>query len=130
MGGYLTYAAAIEGCPALWHASSRIVAVSDQGTKHSRTLYMLAVSPEGTTLLNSPDYVQNALGRLGVTHVDRQCLSTPKRWDGDDLIVELYLVANGFLTYTCEVVLTLHHEKLSAPRLSLKSVSPPKETPD
>jgi hypothetical protein len=126
-GGHLRYQSAVERCRAVWHSSSRLVAVTDQAARHSRDLYVLAVYPDRTERLELPDYVQNALGRINATSVDFACVSNPKRWDGDDLIVELYFTANGRHSYTCEVALHVTREEQSAPSISLKSVSKPKQ---
>jgi hypothetical protein len=100
IGGLLRYPAALERCRALWHASNQFVAVTDQATRHSRELYILAVSPDGAKRLELPDYIQNALGRVNATSVDFACVSNPKRWDGDDLVVEFYFTANQRRSYT------------------------------
>jgi hypothetical protein len=130
VGGYLQYPGALERCHALWHSSSQFVAVTDQGTRHSREFYILAVYPKRVERLKVPDYIQNALGRVGVTEVDFACVSTPMRWDQDDLIVQFHFTANNRRSYTCEVVLRIFHSESSLPYLGLTSVSKPTENAD
>jgi len=127
IGGYLRYPAAVERCRALWHSSSQFVAVTDQGTRHSRELYVLAIDSDRVERLPFPDYVQNALGRVGATWPDFACVSSPIRWDEDDLVLQFHFTANSRHSYTCEVVLHISHGEHSAPSIGLKSVSKPTE---
>jgi hypothetical protein len=125
--GFRGYPIAKEYCKALWDRSSRFVAITDRETRHTTALHIVSVLPDGTRQFEIPDFVQNALGRVNATEVDFACTTTPKRWDGDDLIVQLYFTANGRHTYTCDVTLHVHHEERSMPSLGLKAVSKPKE---
>ena len=127
IGGYLHYPAAIERDRALWHASSQFVAITDQDTRHSTELYVLALFQGRVERLQLPDYVQNALGRVNTTEVDFACVSKLKHWDGDDLVLNLYFTANQRRSYTCEVVLHVSHGENSFPSIGLKSVSAPTE---
>lgn len=127
-GGHLNYTAAVERCRAIWHSSNRFVAISDQPARHSQEFFVLDVSKERVRRFELPDYVQNAIGRVNATEVDSTCVSTLKRWDGDDLIVELYFNANGRHTYTCEVTFHLRGLKDSETYLEFKRVSPLKES--
>jgi hypothetical protein len=90
-------------------------------------LYLFAVDSGRAERLELPDYIQNALGRVNAVEIDHARVSTAKRWDGDDLVVDLYFTANQRHTYTCEVVLHLTHGGYNAPTVSLKSVSSPIE---
>ena len=126
-GGYLRYPAAVERCRALWHASGEFVVVTDQGTKHSREIYILAVYPDRAERIRFPDYVQNALGRVNAASVDFACVSSPRRWDRDDLIVDFYFTTNLRRSYTCEVTLRVYHWEHMAPNITLKAVTKPKE---
>lgn len=129
IGGYNRYAAATERCRAFWHQSGRFVVITDQATRHSREIYVLAVSDGRAERLQFPDYVQNALGRVDATEIDLHCVSTPKRWDGDDLLLALYFSVRtperGRLFYTCDVTLHLSHGAHMAPSIGLKNVSIP-----
>jgi hypothetical protein len=129
-GGFLRYPAAVERCRAFWHSSSQFVAVTDQGTRHSRELYLLAVQPHGVERLELPNYIQKALGRVDATEIDSQCVSTPKGWEGDDLLLTLQVSAShpgrGRIYYECNVILHLSHGPMNAPFVRLKSVSQPK----
>ena len=127
IGGYLHYPAAVERDHALWHASSQFVAITDQDTRHSTELYVLALFQGRVERLQLPDYVQNALGRVNTTEVDFACVSKLKHWDGDDLVLDLYFTANQRRSYTCEVVLHVSHGKNNFPSIGLKSVSAPTE---
>jgi hypothetical protein len=130
IGGLLHYPGALERCHALWHPSSQFVAITDQGTRHSRELYLLAVYPDRAERLEFPNYVQNALGRVNATSVDFACISSPKRWDGDDLLVDFSFTTNQRRYYTSEVILHVSHGEHSAPSIQLKSVSKPSEKED
>jgi len=129
LGGYLYYASALERDHAYWHASSRFVAITDQATRHSREVYIAALDAGGDSaaVLQAPDFYQNALGRVNAVAIDFASVVTPQKWDGDDLILELYFTANGRRAYTFEVILHLSHGPNSAPYLSLKSVKKLKE---
>ena len=128
IGGYLDYGAAIERDRALWHASSKFVVISDHDTRHSREFYVFEVVDGHVDRLQLPDYAQNAFGRVNATSVDFAFVPTPKRWDGDDLVVDLYFTANQRRHYNCEVVLHLSHvEGGNSPSIYLKSVSNPTE---
>jgi hypothetical protein len=118
----------VERDRALWHPSGQFVAIADQGFRHSTECHVYGVFGKQVELLPLPDYVQNALGRVNSVAVDFACVSTPKRWDGDDLVVDLYFTANQRHSYRYEVILHLRHDDANAPSISLKSVSPPNET--
>lgn len=127
IGGYLRYSTALERDHAYWHKSSHYVAITDQGTRHSRELYIVDVSGGRSELIKQPDFYQNALGRIDAVEVDFARVVTPQKWDGDDLFLQLYLTANNQRSYTFEVVLQLIHGPQTAPRLALKSVRKMKE---
>lgn len=129
IGGYNRYAAATERCAALWHQTSQFVVVTDQATRHSREIYVVAISHGHAERIQIPDYVQNALGRVNATEIDLHCVSTPTRWDGDDLRLTLFFSVHsperGRLFYTCDITLHLSHGRNNAPSIGLKSVSTP-----
>lgn len=127
IGGHLDYTSAIDRDRAFWHGSSQFVAITDQGTRHSVELSLFAIIEGKVERLNLPDYVQNALGRAHAAETDFACVSTVKRWDGDDLVLDLYFTANRRHSYSCEVVLHLYHGGYTAPSVRLKSVSDLKE---
>jgi len=127
IGGYLNFVSALERDHAYWHSSSRFVAVTDQGTRHSRELYIVSVLGKEPTILEQPDFYQNALGQVGAVETDFASIVTPQKWDGDDLILQLYFTANQRRSYTFEIVLRLSHGQNMAPRLSLKQVKLLKE---
>ena len=127
-GGHLHYTAAVERCRAFWHSSSRFVAISDEPARHSREVDVFDVSTKPVRRFELADYVQNALGRIDSTEVDFACVSTPKRWDGDDLIIELYFTAKGRHSYTCDVAFHLDGLNDSVAYLVLKQVTQPKES--
>lgn len=125
--GFRDYSVAKGYCKALWSQTSRFAVIAERDTRHTTEIYIMDVSSDGAKRLEIPDYVQNALGRVNATSIDFACVSTPKRWDGDDLIVGLYFTANGRHSYTCDVTLHLYHEQDSESSVGLKSVSKPKE---
>jgi hypothetical protein len=127
-GGYLRFEAAVERDHAYWHPSSRCVAITDQGTRHSRELHIIYIDEGGkASVLGQPDFYQNALGRVGAVKMDFACVVTPQKWDGDDLILGLHFTANGRRTYDFEIVLHLSHGPATVPKLQLKSVQKTKE---
>lgn len=123
--GHLHYTAALEYCHALWHSSSRFVVISDRPARHFQTISVFDVSKSTVKRFELPDYIQNALGRIDATTVDFACSSAPKRWDGDDLVVELYFTAKGRMTYTCNVIFSLGGLTDSYATLGLKEVTQP-----
>jgi hypothetical protein len=131
VGGYLYYAGARERCQALWHSSGEFVAVTDQETKHSKEIYIFAVSGGRASRLDFPDYIQNVLGRVDATEVASHCISNPKAWDGDDLLLEFYFSTKrregGRVFYSVDVTLHLFHGPNNAPVVGLKSVGVSKE---
>lgn len=122
IGGYLQFSTALERDHAYWHESSRYVAITDQGTRHSRELYIVDVSDGRSDVIEQPDFWQNALGRIDAVEIDFTKVVTPRKWEGDDLFLDVHLTANHRHSYTFEVVLHLNHGPQTAPRLSLKSV--------
>ncbi len=127
IGGCLRFPSALERDCALWHGSSKFVAITDQGSRHSRELYIVAISDGSPVILRQPDFYQNALGRVGAVEIDFASVVTPLKWDGDDLVLEVYFTANRRRSYTFEVVLHLAHGVQMSPWLSLKSVKKLKE---
>ena len=123
VGGHLIYKTATERNRAFWDPSSRFVAVTDQGTRHTVEIYLLAILPSGIERLSIPDYIQNALGRVDATSVDFACVTTPERWQGDDLVMSLYFTANNRRSYKCKITIHVTYEEHSYPRVILKSVS-------
>lgn len=123
-GGYLRYSAAKDECPVYWHRSGEFVIITDRGTQRSKEIYLLAVSGEKAERVALPDFVANALGRIDATRSYRGSIATPRRWDGDDLHLELGLdTLKGY--FTCQVVLELQHGPNTAPRVNLKSCTTP-----
>lgn len=131
IGGLLRYSDAKQTCRALWHSSSQFVVVTDSGTRHSKEIYLLDVTPGRVERLQLPDYVQNALGRVNATAIDLHCLSTPKNWTDDDLLLTLYFSTStpehGRRFYTCEVTLHITHGQNQASYVGLARVTQPKE---
>lgn len=123
--GFRPYTSAQKYCKALWDKSGRFVAIMDRDTRHSTDIHVIVVTPSRATNLEIPDYAQNALGRVDATEVDFACISNPKHWDGDDLILQLYFTANGRHSYTCDVTLQVTHEERSSPWLRLTAVTQP-----
>lgn len=126
-GGYLKFNGAVERNLAHWHSSGRYVAITDQGMRHSRELYVVSMAEETPVVLEVPDFYQNALGRVGAVETDFAQVVTPQRWDGDDLILQFYFTANLRRSYFFEVILHLDHGPATVPRLQLKSVKLVKE---
>ena len=125
VGGILRYSTAREECKALWHPSSKFVVFTDQPTKHSRVLHILAVSGDRVERLKAPDYAMNAIGRADAVENYRRSVPTPQRWEGDDLHLNFrFDTRDG--EFSSEVVLHLRHGGNAAPVIELKSVSPAK----
>ena len=125
---YMTLAMAKERCQAFWHGSSRLVGVTNQGTRHTVELYLFAVDRGKAERLTFPDYVQNALGRVDATERGMYCISRPKGWEQDDLAIELFFKADqpdGSHGYKTEVILHCERGEHSFPVIRLKSLSQP-----
>jgi hypothetical protein len=120
-GGVMSAANAAETLTALWHPSGTVVAFNDRATKHTLELYVYAIRDGTPVRLSVPDYVQNALGRLGALETDIHCLSTPLHWQEDVLTVKLHFSVStpdkGLTRH--EAMATLH---LEGDRLRLQSV--------
>jgi len=131
IGGLDRYPAAKQSCRALWHSSSQFVVFTDHGTRHSKEIYLLDVTPGHVERLQLPDYVQNALGRVNATEIDIHCLSTPKKWTDDDLLLTLFFststLEHGRRFYTCDVTLHITHGQNQAAYVGLAKVTQPKE---
>ena len=56
IGGYLEYEGAVERDHSYWHASSGFVAITDQASRHSRQLYIVAISNGSVVVLQQPDF--------------------------------------------------------------------------
>jgi hypothetical protein len=71
---------------ALWHRGSRLVAVTDGGTKTSKELYVYELREADAGVVSTvervalPDYEQNALRRVGATAIFKGSSMTPTRW--------------------------------------------------
>ena len=131
IGGLDRYPDAMRSCRALWHSSSRFVVITDHGTRHSKEIYLLDVTPDHVQRLRLPDYVQNALGRDNATHIDLHCMSTPKCWKDDDLLLTLYFststLEHGRRVYTCDVTVQITHGQNQSSYVGLTKVTQPKE---
>lgn len=128
-GGYGTAKTAAESMPVLWHGSGNYVAFTTRATKHTRELAVYSLENNEPRRLEYADFVQNALGQIGATSIDLQCVVTPLEWSGDDLHLRLSfstsMPARGRLFYETRVVLHLEHGPNAAPTLRLQSVEPP-----
>lgn len=89
VGGILNYGEALQESSALWNDSGSFVVFTDSGTRHSQEIYVFEVSDTSAERIQLPDYVQNALGRVGGTATGIVCGSIPKRWDGNKLYLTL-----------------------------------------
>lgn len=121
------YEVAKERSRALWQPSGRFVAITDQSSRFSRSVYILSVRDGQVEQVRIPDYVQNALGRVKATEIYHDCVSIPKAWSGDELSLTLYFSALGApqYLYSCEVVLRLDQDGKGRPEVLLKSISEP-----
>lgn len=127
VGGHVSYEGAVERDHSYWHGSSEFVAITDEVARHSRELYVVDLSQGKPVVMQQPDFWQNALGRIDAVAIDFASVVNPKKWEGDDLILEVYFTANRRRSYTFEVVLHLSHELQAKPYLILKSVKKLKE---
>lgn len=131
IGGFEHYPEAKQSCRALWHPSSRFVVITDRGTRHSKEIQLLEVSPGRVEKLNLPDYVQNALGRVNATETDLHCISTPETWKNDDLFLIFYFSTStpehGRRLYTCDVTLHITYGENQRSSVRLRGVTQPKQ---
>jgi len=121
VGGILRYDDACKNSKALWNDSNSFVVFTDSGTRHSTEIYVFEVSDTSAQRIQLPDYLQNAIGRVGATEAGIICGSIPKRWDSNSL--HLTLDFDVFRSsqerrglYTCDV--TLAFESTNAARLT------------
>jgi hypothetical protein len=89
IGGVSNYETAKEFSRAIWHPSGRIFVVNDRGLRRSQTIHLFDVLANRAAKLEIPDYLQNALGRVGAVGTYRTNVTEPLRWDGDLLRCEL-----------------------------------------
>lgn len=123
IGGWMTYEAARERDRALWHASSRVVAISDSGAKRSSQVYLWALVEGRFLRLELPGFEDNALGRVGALYSDRTNVVTPVKWEGKDLHLKYVFTANNLTQYSFSVVLSVDVDSSSAvPPVTMKSV--------
>ncbi|MEO5714453.1 MAG: hypothetical protein ABIT37_13275 [Luteolibacter sp.] len=127
--GYGVFSAVKYTCKALWDESGRFVVIRVLSGRHISTIHLVAVTSDGAKILELPDYVQNALGRVDATWVDFACGSDPIQWDGNDLLVGLSFTARGRHSYNCMVTLQVtSNANQATPSVGLKSVTKPMES--
>jgi hypothetical protein len=128
-GGFADYDGAKNLSEVVWHESGDFFALTDHGTRHSMEMYVYQISPPKVTLLNTQDYFQNALGRVGAISVYATSVVKPQRWDKDDLICSLFFDARTKTgrspQYTADFKLELAHGPNMVSRLSFVEMSPP-----
>jgi hypothetical protein len=131
-GGAFQFGDATKIVKALWHSGGRVVAFTDAGTQHSRELYLYEVTDSDAVQLKVPDYVQNALGRIGATSIAGVSVTELQGWDGDRLRCMLTFDAvvplrQGGRSSTFQVpfVLGLSHGAHEKSRIVLENVGRP-----
>jgi hypothetical protein len=92
-GGFSVYKGAKDISKVVWHPSSHFFALTDHGTRHSMEMYIYEVTPSDVTLLEQPDYYQNALGRVSSTEGYMTCVTKPLDWKDDVLHCNLFFDA-------------------------------------
>jgi len=131
-GGAFQYQDATKVVKALWHPSGRVVALTDAATQHSRELYLYEVTSNDVVQLKVPDYVQNALGRVGAVTVATASVTDPQAWDSDRL--KCTLTFNATLpnqpggrsrTFRAPFVLRWVHGPNSASQIVLENMGRP-----
>jgi hypothetical protein len=129
-GGFISYEGAKQTSKVLWREEGDFFALIDHGARHSMDLYVYEVKPSSVVLIQTPDYLANALGRIGAV----QCYGTevvePRTWKGNSLICEMdfdgRLPAQRTPVYRVRFELELHHGLNQSSALYLKSMSDPK----
>ncbi len=121
VGGRLSYDDARQSSRALWNDSGSFAAVTDSGTRHSTEIYVFNVSDSSAQRIQLPDYLQNALGRVGATEAGIVCGSMLERWDGNKLHLSLRFDVRRSrdeprVLYSCHV--TIAFEATNAARLA------------
>jgi len=126
---YATARSAAETIKIAWHSSGDFVSFSHRGTKHSMELFVYSLRDGKATSLEFANYMQNALGRVDAVEVALHSVSTPDRWDKDDLLVDYHFSVDhkdrGRFFYNAEIKFHLEHERQSTPRIQLTYVSQP-----
>lgn len=132
-GGVFGYKGALATASALWHPSGSFFALIDQGTRHSQELYIYEVTAKDAVLIHTPDYCQNALGRIGAIEGYLVSVVKPLQWDGDLLKCKLTFDASlpdqrgRSPAYEVEFTLRLMHGKDSATCVTFASMGKPYE---
>lgn len=125
-GGWAGYDQIKVDSVVLWHKSSTVFAITDRGTKHSRELYIYETTPTDVSLIEQPDYHQNALGRVNATEGYNTAVTNPLEWKGDTLNCSLIFDAvtpdspRAMFTTTFSLKLSLGDN--SKPSLSFTSM--------
>jgi hypothetical protein len=131
-GGYSRYKGAATTASVLWHSSGEYFALTDHGSRHSMEMYLYAVTPRAVTVIRSPDYFQNALGRVNATEGYLTSVVKPLKWTGDDLVCDLIFDATsrtkGRLSYKTRFTLRLLHGPNTAPTLQFVNMEAPGQT--
>jgi hypothetical protein len=131
-GGYSRYKGAATTASVVWHGSGDYFALTDHGSRHSMELYLYAVNAREVTVIRTPDYFQNALGRVNATEGYLTSVVKPLKWTRDDLLCDLFFdatsQAEGRLSYKTKFTLRLMHGENSAPTVQLLSMDAPERT--
>ena len=129
-GGFSVYKGAKDISKVIWHPSSRFFALTDHGTRHSMEMYIYEVTPDDVTLIEQPDYYQNALGRVNSTEGYMTCVTKPIDWKGDVLRCNLFFDAvtpdSPRAMLSVDFSFRLHHGDSQATRLEFASMGTPK----
>jgi hypothetical protein len=129
-GGIANYEGAKEIAKVLWHSSSRFFALTDHGTRHSVEMYIYAIRDTEVTLLEQPNYFQNALGRVDSTEGYMTVVVKPLQWKQDDLSCSMIFDArtkdSSREMYTVDFNLKLRHGDAQSPQLEFASMGKPK----
>jgi hypothetical protein len=103
-GGYFNYDAMKGEAKALWHPSSKCLAISDRSSNHSSELYFVSfLGGRFQPVAVDESYLHNALGRVDMVSRPLFNAVQPLAWDGDSLrCVLLFKQAGSSVNYSVD----------------------------
>ena len=129
-GGFARYEGALELSTVIWHSSGHFFALTDHGTRHSMEMYIYGITGNEVTLIQQPDYYQNALGRVDATEGYLTVVVKPLQWKQDDLACNLIYDARTKESsrdmYSVDFTLRLRHGDSQSPALEFARMGRPK----
>ena len=93
-GGFCDYAGALKTSVVVWNPTSTEFALLDHGTRHSMDLYVYRVASTHAVAISLPDYLGEALGRVGAKSCYATSVVGPIKWNETSLDCHLIFDAS------------------------------------